>query len=180
MLLPSQSQAHYFLSINKFVLFAQKTQSTADEEAIRQTQANHMDFTDIIPGILANGLIAGASNDLRQLLDDQNLQNAVPMFREALTQVVQINLNMVDQLQLSRAACTVEPNRRSRQAIETARDTGFGCLQQLLANSQATTEYEGCIQQMITQARTDIEALRPAIESCLHITSTTQMSTNGI
>lgn len=129
---------------------------------------------------MVNGLISGGSNQLRKLLENPNLQNAVPIYRNALTQVVQYNLETIEMITFINERCTIEPTRRSRLAIENARDTGYQCLMNQFADLQATNEYQQCIDNMVSTARTEIEALRPAINSCLQSLSTTSGPTNSI
>lgn len=156
-------QIHFFLS-SKTVF---RLQSQQQDQANQTLKANQMDFTDSLPTILVNGLLGGATEQQRNLLSEPNLVGAVPVYQDALTQVVQYNLNAVEQLALTINRCAIEPSRRSRQAIENARDAGFVCLQNLLNNLNATQNYQNCIQTMITNARGTIDSLKPDIDNCL-------------
>lgn len=127
-----------------------------------------------------NGLIGGATNEQRTILNDRNLVGAIPIYQDALTQIVQYNLNAVEQLALTANRCAIEPSRRSRQAIEDARDAGFICLQNLSNNLNASNDYQNCIQTMITNARSTIDALKPDIDNCLQSANGIQPTQNSI
>lgn len=117
--------------------------------------------------MILSGIIAGASQDHRQLLEDPSLSLAADLFRTILGQVVSHNLNAIENIAQANASCTVEPLQRSRNALDTARDRSFVCLYMFQSNLSATREYSDCLRQTASTARSVIDALKSAIDACL-------------
>lgn len=122
------------------------------------------------------GLISGASDEQKQLITNPNLSSAVQQFNDRMSQIVQYNLDATQFLAQTTNRCAIEPSRRSRQAIEDARDSAFICLQSLSSNPIATDEYQNCLQNVDSTARTNIDALKPDIDNCVQSITTTQAS----
>lgn len=120
------------------------------------------------------GLISGASDENKQLITNQNLSIAVQQFNDRMSQIVQYNLDAIQLLAQTTDRCAIEPSRRSRQAIEDARDSAFMCLQNLSSNPIATDEYQNCLQNVNSTARTNIDLLKPDIDNCVQSVTPTQ------
>lgn len=146
-------------------------------QANGQTTANQVDFSDTLSDILLNGLLSGATSERRALLTNAELSASIPSLRRSLNQVVDYNLNAIQNIAQTTAKCAVQPTQGSRRAIEQARDSALDCLQALRNNPQGTNDFEICLQEVMSVATRDIDALKPSIDACLATVSTTPAPT---
>jgi len=140
-------------------------------------QANQMDFSAWLTDILLNGLLRGATSERQQLLSAPELAGAIRSFRDSLNQVIDYNLNAMQNISLIVERCVIQPRLNSRQALETARDSAFDCLQGLRNNPGATNQYQSCLREVLASATRNIDALKPSIDACLATVTTTTLST---
>lgn len=115
-----------------------------------------------------NGLLAGATPELRQLLNDQSLAGAIASLRQTLLPVIQYNLDAISTIALTPNQCAqTGPLRLSRDAIERARDAALGCLQSLRTPPGNTEAYDACLASVYPTAQRELDALQPSINACL-------------
>lgn len=108
----------------------------------------------------------GATEQQLSILNNQNLAGANITYTNALSDIVQYNLNTVEPLLLIVNRCTVEPLKQSRKVIEDARDAGLVCLQNFANSLSAETEFQNCIQTMTTTSRASIDTIKSTNDNC--------------
>lgn len=125
-----------------------------------------------------NGLLSGATNEQKLLLNDTAVANAIQSLRQTLAQVVQYNLDAIANIAQTTNRCAIAPYQQTRKIIETARDSSLTCLQGLRANLQANEAYLVCLQTVFPIAKRDIDALQPVFAACLTSTTATTTPSN--
>lgn len=132
----------------------------------RTLAANQRDLSEGLNDVLLDGLLASATAEQRQLIEDPAVASAVPEFRQTLLQVIQYNLDAIQNIALRPTKCALAPLQQSRLAIEAARDSALNCLGAWRVSQQSDV-YTSCLQTINPSAQREIDSLRPSINACL-------------
>ena len=123
-------------------------------------------FGDFVPG-LVDGFLRASTPSNTQLLDDPAIANAAQQLRLTMTEMINYNLVAIQNIAQIVAKCASQPALESRRIIEMGRETAFACLQSLRSNAQNDRGYITCLAASISQAKRNIDSLRPTIDACV-------------